>query len=525
MRCFDNEKTFDKLMMSNREEFFHRQYETAIEDIRHQFGTRYTMLIGSDKVTTRKSLVRTSPIDTRIILAYFPTCTIKHVKQAIKIAKIAFEAWSKTNYKRRIEICRTAANIMSNRKFELSAWISFENGKNRYESVADIDEAIDFIRYYSYIMESNNGFTIQTNSAFPNEKSKSIMRPIGVWGIIAPFNFPAAILVGMSIGALITGNTTVLKPSSDAPIIGYKFAEIMKEAGLPKGVLNFITGSGSKIGQTMINSKDVGGIVFTGSREIGHKIIKEFNKVKLRPVIAELGGKNSAIVTENADIEKAIEGITRSAFGYSGQKCSACSRVYVQKSIKNEFVKRLIERTKNLKVGSPLEPTTFLGPLINSIAYKNYQKYVKIASKDGGKILIGGSIKEYDELRHGYYVEPMIVNDLPKNHKLFREELFVPILCIMEYEDFEEALELSNDSAYGLTAGIYSNKEQEINRFLDNIECGVIYVNRSIGATTGAMVGSQSFGGWKYSGTTGKGTGGPYYLTQFMREQSLTVVN
>jgi 1-pyrroline-5-carboxylate dehydrogenase len=299
----------------------------------------------------------------------------------------------------------------------------------------------------------------------------------------------------------------------------------MKEAGLPKGVLNFITGSGSKIGQTMINSKDVEGIVFTGSREIGHKIIKEFNKVKLRPVIAELGGKNSTIVTENADIEKAVEGITRSAFGYSGQKCSACSRVYVQKSIKNEFIKRLIERTKNLKVGSPLEPTTFLGPLINSIAYKNYQKYVKIASKDGGKILIGGSIKEYDDLRHGYYVEPTIVNGLPKNHKLFREELFVPILCIMEYEDFEEALELSNDSAYGLTAGIYSNKEQEVNRFLDDIECGVMYVNRSIGATTGAMVGSQSFGGWKYSGTTGKGTGGPYYLTQFMREQSLTVVN
>ena len=177
---------------------------------------------------------------------------------------------------------------MSNRKFELSAWLSFENGKNRYESVADIDEAIDFIRYYSYVMESNNGFTMQTNSAFPNEKSTSVMRPFGVWGIIAPFNFPAAILVGMSIGALITGNTIVLKPSSDAPIIGYKFAKIMKEAGLPDGVLNFITGSGSKIGQTMINSKDVGGIVFTGSRETGHKITKEFNKVKLRPVIAEL---------------------------------------------------------------------------------------------------------------------------------------------------------------------------------------------------------------------------------------------
>jgi 1-pyrroline-5-carboxylate dehydrogenase len=372
-------------------------------------------------------------------------------------------------------------------------------------------------------MEKNNGFIVQTKSAYPNEKSKSVMKPYGVWGVISPFNFPAAILVGMSIGALITGNTIVLKPSSDAPIIGYKFAEIMKEAGLPAGVLNFITGSGSKIGKTIVGSEDVAGIVFTGSREIGYKITKEFSKVKPRLVIAELGGKNPVIVTENADLDKAIEGILKAAFGYSGQKCSACSRVYVQKSIKDKFVERLVERTKTLSIGNPLESNIFIGPLINSTAYKNYQKYTELAFRDG-TVLIGGSTKRNGDFKYGYYVEPTIVDSLPKNHRLFREELFMPILCLADYDQFDEALGLCNQPEYGLTAGIYSNKKQEVERFLDNIEAGVVYVNRDISATTGAIVGSQSFGGWKDSGTTGKGAGGPYYLTQFMREQSQTCV-
>jgi 1-pyrroline-5-carboxylate dehydrogenase len=297
----------------------------------------------------------------------------------------------------------------------------------------------------------------------------------------------------------------------------------MKEAGLPAGVLNFITGSASKIGKTIVDSEDVAGIVFTGSREIGYKITKEFSKVKPRLVIAELGGKNPVIVTENADLDKAIEGILKAAFGYSGQKCSACSRVYVQKSIKDKFVERLVERTKNLSIGNPLESNIFIGPLINSNAYKNYQKYTEVAFRDG-TVLIGGSTKKDGDFKYGYYVEPTIVDSLPKNHRLFREELFMPILCVADYDQFDEALGLCNQPEYGLTAGIYSNKKQEVERFLDNIEAGVVYVNRDISATTGAIVGSQSFGGWKDSGTTGKGAGGPYYLTQFMREQSQTCV-
>ena len=520
---YENENTLHKFMMSKGEEAFHNRYEEAIENIKSEFGRRYTMIIDDKNVKSSETFVHTSPMDTRIVLAYFPSGTSKHTENAIKAAKEAFESWGKTDYNKRIELCRNAVDIMVRRKFELAAWISYENGKNRYEAIGDIDEAIDFIRYYSEEMEKNNGFRVQTKSAYSNEKSKSVMKPYGVWGVISPFNFPIAILVGMSIGALITGNTIILKPSSDAPIIGYKFAEIMKEAGLPAGILNFITGSGSKIGKALVDSKDVAGIVFTGSREIGYKITKEFSKVKPRLVIAELGGKNPVIVTESADLDKAIEGILKAAFGYSGQKCSACSRIYVQKSIKDKFVERLVERTKNLSIGNPLESNTFIGPLINSNAYKDYQKYTELAFRDGN-VVIGGSIKKDGDFKYGYYVEPTIIDNLPKNHRLFREELFMPILCVADYDEFDEVLGLCNQSDYGLTAGLYSNKKQEVKRFLDNIEAGVVYVNRGISATTGAMVGCQPFGGWKHSGTTGKGAGGAYYLTQFMREQSQTCV-
>jgi 1-pyrroline-5-carboxylate dehydrogenase len=523
---YENEYTLLKFMMSKGgEETFHQRYEEAIENIKPEFGRRYTMIIGGKNIKSSETFVHISPIDTRIVLAYFQCGTAKHTENAIKVAKKAFESWGKTDYNKRIKICRNAVDIMIRRKFELAAWLSYENGKNRYEAIGDVDEAIDFIRYYSEVMEKNNGFIVETKSAYPNEKSKSVMKPYGVWGIISPFNFPAAILVGMSIGALITGNTIVLKPASDAPIIGYKFVEIMKEAGLPDGVLNFITGSGSKVGKAIVDSKDVAGIAFTGSREVGYRITKEFSKVKRHIVIAELGGKNPVIVTENADLDKAIEGILKAAFSYSGQKCSACSRVYVQKRIKDKFVERLVEKTKNLPIGNPLESNTFMGPLINSNAYKNYQKYIKLAFRDGMVLAGGGFIKKDDNFKYGYYVEPTIVDGLPKNHRLFREELFMPILCITDYDDFDKAIELCNHSDYGLTAGIYSNKKEEIDKFLDNIESGVIYVNRNISATTtGAMVGCQSFGGWKDSGTTGKGTGGPYYLTQFMGEQSQTCI-
>jgi len=520
---FENEHTLRSFMTGKAEGQFHDRYESALENVRSEFGRKYAMVIGGREVRTSQTIAHKSPLDTRIVLGHLPVGSASHARQAITAAKKAFASWGRTSWQERVKVCRLAADIMSQHKFELAAWISYENGKNRYEAIGDVDEAIDFMRYYSEEVERNNGFETEMKSAQQNEKSKSVMKPYGVWGVIAPFNFPAAILVGMSTGAIITGNTIVTKPSSNTPIVACKFAEILKEAGLPDGVFNLVIGPGSKIGGEIVRSKDISGIVFTGSRDVGYNMAQEFSKARPKPLIAELGGKNPAIVTESADIAKAADGVLKAAFGYSGQKCSALSRVYVHKKVKDEFMKKLVEKTKSLPVGNPLDPNTFVGPLANEDAYKKYQKYMKVAAKEG-KVLTGGSVKKEGELKHGYYVEPTIVAGLPKKHRLFKEEMFVPILCVADYDKFDEAIKLANDADYGLTAGIFSGDSDEVRKFLDSIEAGVVYVNRQASATTGAMVGCQPFGGWKDSGTTGRGTGGPHYLTQFMREQSQTIV-
>jgi 1-pyrroline-5-carboxylate dehydrogenase len=521
---FENEHTFQKFVISKEEESFHDQYEQAIQHVKSEFGRHYPLIIGNKKINTRSEFSHLSPVDTRITLGFFPRSTPEDIRNAIYAARDSFKVWRKYHYKKRIEICRAAGDNLSRRKFELAAWLSYENGKNRYEAIADVDEAIDFIRYYSQSMETNEGFSTSTSSAYKTEISRSIMKPYGVWGVIAPFNFPAAILIGMSTGALITGNTIVLKPASDAPVIAYKFAQVMEDAGLPNGVINLITGPGAQLGKEIARNEQVAGIVFTGSLKVGNEIFRRFNRVTPRPIIAELGGKNPAIVTESADLDHAVQGICNAAFGYSGQKCSACSTVYVQKIIKREFVEKLIKKTKNLRVGNPLEPGTFIGPVINMNAYKNYRKYTKLASRDG-KLLLGDSSKKSGELKYGFYVEPTIVDALPEDHRLLTDELFLPILCLVEYESLEDALRSCNSSKYGLTAGIYTRKKEEVEKFIDGIEAGVVYVNRGLSATTGAMVGCQSFVGWKRSGTTGVGAGGPYYLTQFMQEQSQTIAD
>ena len=520
---FSNEHTLHRFMMEKAEGQFHDRYEKALEHVRSEFGRTYTMVIGGSEVTTSATIKHISPIDTRIVLGHMPIGGASHVRKAIAAAKEAFESWGRIDYRERVHVCRVAADIMADRKFELAAWVSYENGKNRYEAIADIDEAIDFLRYYSEEMERNNGFETMMKSAQPNERSKSVMKPYGIWGVIAPFNFPAAIFVGMSTGAIITGNTVVAKPSSNTPIIAWKFAEIFKQAGLPDGAFNLVIGPGGKIGNELVSNEAVAGIVFTGSRDTGFHMAKEFSKTRLKPLIAELGGKNPVIVTETADINNAVDGVLKATFGYSGQKCSACSRVYIHKKVRDEFLRRLVEKTKNLPIGNPLDSNTFVGPLANEDAYRKYQKYIRAAEKDG-KVLVGGSIKKDDDLKHGYYVEPTIIVGLPKKHQLFREEMFVPILCAADYEKFDDAIKLANDTEYGLTAGIFTRKQEEVKKFLDCIEAGVVYVNRQASATTGAMVGCQPFGGWKNSGTRGKGTGGSHYLTEFMREQSQTVV-
>jgi 1-pyrroline-5-carboxylate dehydrogenase len=520
---FINELTHENYIKRNQENVFHKKFDNAVESIKKEFNNNdYPIIINNEKIYTKDKYKHVSPVDRRIILGYVSKISDLLINKAIDSSYHSFKEWSKLDYKKRIRILKKAANTIRSNKFQLAALLTFENGKNRYEAIADIDEAIDFINYYCIDMINNNGYVTKNNEIGKTTKNISIMKPYGVWAIISPFNFPAAIFVGMNMGAIITGNTTVAKPASNTPLIGYKIVEIMIESGLPPGVLNYITGDAAKIGKIIINNDKISGIVFTGSKDVGYTLYKNSADIKPRPIIAELGGKNPTIVTKTADLDKAAEGVSRAAFSYAGQKCSACSRVYVHKKVKKEFIEKLISKVKKINVANSDKKNCDVGPLINSNAFQNFKKYVNIASQEG-RILYGGKVIEEGNLKYGYYVSPTIVNGISFDNILLKKELFLPFLCIKEFDDFYEALDLCNNSEYGLTAGLYSKDKKEINDFLNNIESGVVYVNRPKSSTTGALVGNQSFGGWKNSGFSGKGTGGKYYLTQFMREQSHTI--
>lgn len=517
---FENEKTWMRFVENNSTDEFHKNFDDAIEKIQKDFGKAYPMIVGGKEIFSSDVFQVRSPADKNLVLANFPLATKDDVLRAIETARESFYKWSLVPYQKRVQIFRDVADIFSHDKFSLAAIMSFENGKNRLEAMGDLDESIDFMRFYAEQLELNEGFSKETKSASPNEKTRSVLKPYGVWGIISPFNFPSAIAIGMTSGALITGNTVVLKPSSDAPISGFKFVELIYHK-LPPATINFVTGAGSIVGKTIIESNMVDGIAFTGSKEVGMAGYSTFETNKPRPFISEMGGKNPTIVSSSSDVEKAADGVMRAAFGFSGQKCSACSRVYVQKSIANKFLERLVAKTSALKIGKPWEQDAYIGPVINDAAVKKFQRAVEIAKKDG-VILCGGSLVSDEQHKDGNFVTPTIVVNLPKDHELIREELFLPFLCIEEFENFDEALVLANKSNYGLTAGVFSQDKNEIEKFFEKIEAGVTYANRAASATTGAMVGAQPFVGWKDSGISGKGAGGAYYLLQFLREQTQT---
>jgi 1-pyrroline-5-carboxylate dehydrogenase len=312
----------------------------------------------------------------------------------------------------------------------------------------------------------------------------------------------------------------VMKPPSPVPYPPYLVARIMLESGVPGGAINFLAGPGSVVGESLVKNPGIAGIVFTGSKEVGYHMLREALLNVPRPVIAEMGGKNPIIVTENADIKKAVEGVVSSAFGYGGQKCSACSRLYLQETVFDDFMSRFVARVREIRVGDPSDRDVFMGPIIYGKAYDDFQRYSTMA-REGGQIEVGGEVIKGD-MRKGFFVRPTVVTGLPEDHFLVKNELFLPFLCVQRFRDFEEALNKANDVEYGLTAGIFSESEEEISRFFTEIQAGVVYSNRARGGSTGAMVGGQPFGGWKGSGSTGKGAGGLHYLIQFMREQSRT---
>ncbi|MEM0160875.1 MAG: aldehyde dehydrogenase family protein [Thermoplasmata archaeon] len=521
---FKNEETFYNAQKKNELDKMNKQYDEAVKKVLMEIGKDYPIIINGKEIFCSDKFEDRSPGNTKLVLGTFQKATKKDVLDAITAAKQAFETWKFIDYKDRVAIFLKAADIMSSKKYEFAALMSLENGKNRLEALADIDEAIDFMRYYSEELLKNNGFVVKTPKAFPNENTKSVLKPYGVWGVIAPFNFPMAITTGMTTGALITGNTVILKPSSDTPLMAYLLFKTLEQAKLPKGVLNYVTGSGEVVGDELITNTDVAGIVFTGSKAVGFEGMKKAIAFKTKVYIAEMGSKNPIIVTKNANLDKAVDGVYKSAFGYDGQKCSACSRLYIAREIKKEFLDKLVAKTQQLKIGDPTDRNTYLGPVINKKAYDDFEKYVEMAKKDGS-IITGGGVYTEGTCKDGYYVEPTIIDNLPKNHYLFKNELFLPILVVAEVSDLKEAIEEANMVDYGLTAGIFTENEEEIQYFFDHIDSGVLYANRVAGGSTGAMVGAQPFVGWKMSGTTGKGTGGPYYLQQFMREQSQTIAH
>ncbi len=519
---FEHENTWLRARELGKDEAFHRDYEAAVDRVKEGFGQAHPNYIGGKARRSKTRFADTSPADTSLVLGYFPKATRGDAKDALRAARAAFPGWSSTPWKERVAIFRRAAGLLAEDKYDLAALMSFENGKTRTEAMADVDEAIDLMRWYCQVMAVNDGFENAMPRVYPNEHTRDALKPYGVWAVVSPFNFPLAIAFGMATGAVLTGNTAILKPASDTPFMALRGYEILADAGLPPGVLNYVTGSGSTVGAELVGSKDIDGLAFTGSLAVGLASFRSLSREFPKPIVCELGGKNPALVTRHADLDLAVEGVGRGAFGYGGQKCSACSRVYVEKGIKREFTDRLVDWTEAQKIGDPTVRETYLGPLINRAAYEKYQDSVRRARADG-KILTGGRVLQEGALSRGYFVEPTIVDRLPKQHPIFTNELFVPLLAVASVDSFKEAMRLANDVEYGLTAGLMSRDEDEMRYFLDHIEAGVVYVNRRYGATTGAMVGAQPFGGWKHSGVTGKHAGGLYYLQQFMREQSQSV--
>ncbi len=516
---FRNERTWQNAVEAGKTEEFHQAYEAAVEQVRKDLGQKHPMIIDGKEVRTREMFKDTSPSNRKLVLGTFSKGGRAHAKQAVAAAKRAFPAWAATPWEQRVAIFRRAADLVSARKFYYCALMSFENGKNRYESMADVDETADLIRWYCEEMERNHGYDFAMGQYVPGEKTRAVLKPYGVWAVVAPFNFPFAIAGGMSAGAMITGNTAVFKPASDTPAMGWELCKIFIEAGVPPGVFNYVTGPGSTVGRELVDNPDVAGFVFTGSRDVGIGAYRSFSETFPKPIITELGGKNPTIVTETADLDKAAAGTMRAAFGFGGQKCSACSRVLVDKRVKKAFVEKLVRETETIRIGDPTVRDTYLGPVINEAAVKTYEKAIADVKKGKGKILHGGKVLKGD----GLFVEPTIVDGLPRKHRVNNEELFVPILSIIEVDGLDDALALANSVDYGLTAGMFSANPAELDRFFRECQAGVMYANRAAGSTTGAVVGVQPFGGWKMSGISGKAAGGYFYLPQFMHEQSQSV--
>ena len=486
----------------------------AIQTVRQQLGKTYPPIVNGESINTVTVIDSVNPSNPTEIVGRIGLLSVDQAEQAIQAAKAAFPAWKKTPAKQRANILRKAAELMEQRRAELNAWMVLETGKPLHQADPEVSEAIDFCRYYADEMERlDRGI----HSDVPGETNRYHYQPRGISVIISPWNFPLAIPTGMTVASLVAGNCTLLKPAESSSVIAAKLAEILIEAGIPKGVFQFVPGRGSTVGAHMVKHPDVHMITFTGSQEVGCRIYREAAELQpgqkhLKRVIAEMGGKNAVIVDESADLDQAVQGVVYSAFGYSGQKCSACSRVIVLEPIYETFVARLIEATRSLNVGAAELPSTQVGPVIDAEAQNRIQAYITKGKEEATAAL------EMPSPEPGYFVAPVIFTDVPPTAKIAQEEIFGPVLAVIRAKTFDEALDIANGTNYALTGGLYSRTPSHIDRAQAEFEVGNLYINRS---TTGAIVARQPFGGFKLSGVGSK-AGGADYLLQFLEPRHIS---
>jgi len=494
--------------------------EDALKKVGAELGRDYPLLIGGEKVETQDKLRSISPSRPDQAVGIFSKANVELANRAVEEADKAFQSWKRVPYQKRAEILFRAGDLLRKRKYEFNAWLIYEVGKTWPEADADINETIDFCEFYPREMLRLGG--PQPLTPVKGEKNYLEYIPLGVAVVIPPWNFAGAIMGGMTMAALVAGNTVVLKPSSDSPTIAYKFAELLYEAGLPKNALQFCPGPGSSMGDALVLHPKTRMIAFTGSKEVGLRVADVAAKLSpgqiwIKRYILEMGGKDAIIVDEEADLDAAVEGVTVSAFGYQGQKCSACSRAIVSEKIYDAFLTKLAERVKKIKVGPCDDPSNYMGPVINKNSMKSILEYIEVGKKDG-RLICGGNPVNVPEAPGGYYLEPTVIADIPPKSRLEQEEVFGPLLAVIKARNYDHALEIANDTEFGLTGAVYSKNQAKLDRAAVEFHCGNLYLNRKC---TGAFVGGHPFGGFNMSGTDSK-AGGRDYLLLFTQAKVVT---
>ena len=490
--------------------------EGALKQVRGMFCREYPLVIGGEKIATVEKINSYNPSKPDEVIGIFQKATVEMANQAVEAASKAFDKWKRVPAEERVACLYRTADILRKRRFELDAWLCYEIGKTWPEADADIAELIDFCEYYG--REELRLAPPQKLTPMRGEKNYMKYIPLGVGVIIPPWNFAAAIMGGMTLAAIVTGNTAIVKPSSDSPTIAALFIDILFEAGVPRDVVSFFTGPGGTAGEALVTHPKTRFIAFTGSKEAGLRISEQASKkqpgqVWIKRTILEMGGKDAIVVDEEADLDAAVEGVAVSAFGYQGQKCSACSRAIVAEKIYDKFLEKLVERVKKIKVGPIEDPSNYMGPVINKAAMNSILDYIEVGKKEG-RLVAGGKHAGGE----GYFIEPTVIADINPKARIFQEEIFGPVLAVTKAKDFDTALHMANDTEFGLTGAVYSQNPKKIEHAAEEFHVGNLYMNRKC---TGAMVGAHPFGGFNMSGTDSK-SGGQDYLLLFLQAKTIS---